>query len=244
MSKKILGLDIASSTGFCILNDGKLEKYGVITIPSEMNLFQRIKYFENNLIQILNDNKPDEVHIEDVILGISGAKTLAYLGRLNGVAISVCYNKVGDNIKLYTPVTWKANSFKGLGGMAKKAEIQIAVIRHFNLIPEDELAEIIKPITQFNEDDQTLKEQLNLLRKKIDTLTKVYNRKKTTDQEKDSIKPQIDEGNKKISEMKKLIKKRVSDIQGIYNKVSISLTAKCGLTPDVSDSIGIAYCNV
>ena len=244
MSKKILGLDIASSTGFCILNDGKLEKYGVITIPSEMNLFQRIKYFENNLIQILNDNKPDEVHIEDVILGISGAKTLAYLGRLNGVAISVCYNKVGDHIKLYTPVTWKANSFEGLGGMAKKAEIQIAVIRHFNLVPENELAEIIKPITQFNEDDQTLKEQLDFLRKKIDTLTKVYNRKKTSDQEKDSIKPQIDEGNKKISEMKKLIKKRVADIQGIYNKVSISLTAKCGLTPDVSDSIGIAYCNI
>ncbi len=244
MSKKILGLDIASSTGFCILNDGKLEKYGVITIPSEMNLFQRIKYFENNLIQILNDNKPDEVHIEDVILGISGAKTLAYLGRLNGVAISVCYNKVGDNIKLYTPVTWKANSFKGLNGMAKKAEIQIAVIRHFNLIPENELTEIIKPLTKFNEDDQTLKEELNVLRKKIDTLTKVYNRKKTTDQEKDSIKPQIDEGNKKINEMKKLIKKRVSEIQGVYNKVSISLTAKCGLTADVSDSIGIAYCNI
>ena len=242
--KRILGLDIASATGWSILEDNKLIKYGMINIPSEMNIFQRLKFFENNLIQIINENNPTEVHIEDLILGISGAKTLAYLGRLNGVAISVCYNKVGDNIKLYTPVTWKANSFKGLGGMAKKAEIQIAVIRHFNLVPENELDEIIKPLTQFNEDDQTLKEQLDLLRKKIDTLTKVYNRKKTSDQEKDSIKPQIDEGNKKISEMKKLIKKRVADIQGIYNKISISLTAKCGLTTDVSDSIGIAYCNI
>ena len=104
---KVLGLDIASSTGWCILDDNRLEKYGVITIPSEMNLFQRLKYFENNLNQILQENSPDSVHIEDVILGISGAKTLAYLGRLNGVAISVCYNKVGDNIKLYTSILYE-----------------------------------------------------------------------------------------------------------------------------------------
>jgi len=239
---KILGLDVASATGWCILEDDKLVKYGMINIPSEMNIFQRIKFFENNLTQILNENNPDEVHIEDLILGISGAKTLAYLGRLNGVAISVCYNKVGDRIKLYTPVTWKANSFPGLMGMAKKAEIQIAVIRQFNLIPENELAEIIKPLTEFNENDQTLKEQLELLRKENDTLLKAINRKKTTEEEKLVIKPKLLESSKQISDLKKTIKKRTADIQGIYNKVSISLTAKCGLTADVSDSIGIAYC--
>lgn len=239
---KVLGLDIASNTGWCILEDDNLIKYGMINIPSEMNIFQRLKFFENNLTQIISENNPDEVHIEDLILGISGAKTLAYLGRLNGVAISVCYNKVGDNIKLYTPVTWKANSFSGLTGMAKKAEIQIAVIRHFKLVPENELLEIIKPLTKFNEDDQTLKDELELLRKKNDTLIKISNRKKTSDQEKDILKPQILETTKRINDLKKSIKERTADIQGIYNKVSISLTAKCGLTADVSDSIGIAYC--
>lgn len=243
-SHKVLGLDIASSTGWCILEDGKLSKYGVITIPSQMNIFQRLKFFENNLIQIINDNKPNEVHIEDVILGISGAKTLAYLGRLNGVAISVCYNRVGDNIKLYTPTTWKANSFKGLNGMAKKAEIQIAVIRHFQLVPEDELQEIIKPLSEFNNQDQILKEQLDQLKKKLATITKVHNRSKTTALEKSSLKTEMDETGKQITELKKTIKKRAKEIDSIYNKVSISLTAKCGLTADVSDSIGIAYCNI
>jgi len=241
---RVIGIDIATSTGWCLLEDNKLIKYGVLTIPSEMNLFQRIKYFENNLSKILDENKPDEVHIEDVILGISGAKTLAYLGRLNGVAISICYNKVGDKIKLYTPTTWKSHSFPGLTGMAKKAEIQIAIIRHYQLISETELADIIKPLTEFNQDDQTLKEELINLRKQNDTLVKVINRKKTTDQEKETLKPQLLECTKRISDLKKTIKKRTADIQGIYNKVSISLTAKCGLTADVSDSIGIAFCNV
>ena len=241
---KVLGLDIATVSGWCILNDGELEKYGVITIPSEMNLFQRIKYFENNLIQILNENVPDEVHIEDVILGISGAKTLAYLGRLNGVAISICYNKVGDHIKLYQPTMWKSHSFANLNGMAKKAEIQIAVIKHFQLLPENELQEIIKPLSEFNDQDESIKNQLDQLKKRISTLTKLYKRKTITTIEKESTKNQIDEFNKQLLELKKIIKKRTREIETIYKQVSISLAAKCGLTSDVSDSIGIAYCNI
>lgn len=241
---KVLGLDIASNSGWCILEDDHLVKYGMINIPSEMSLPQRLKFFENNLIQILNENNPEEVHIEDVILGISGAKTLAYLGRLNGVAITTCFNKVADRIKLYTPTTWKAHSFPGLTGMAKKAEIQIAVIRKFGLIPENELAEIIKPLTQFNDKDQSMKEELEQLRKKAATLLKIYNRKSTPDADKVNLHKQIGDNNADISNLKKAIKMRTSEIQGIYNKVSIALTAKCGLTADVSDSIGIAYCKL
>ena len=240
----ILGLDIASNSGWSLLKDGKLETHGVITIPSEMNLFQRIKFFENNLIQILNDNNPDEVHIEDVILGISGAKTLAYLGRLNGVAISVCYNKVGDKIKLYTPTTWKANTFPGINGMAKKAEIQIAVIRHIKLIEESELLPIIKPLTDFNNEDNNIKQNLEILKKKINTFKQVIFRKKSSDSEKIEAKTSLKTLEDQLKDLKKLVNKRKKDIDNVYKQVSISLTAKCGLTSDVSDSIGIALCNM
>lgn len=84
---KILGLDIASNTGWCILDDNKLHKYGVIHIPSDMNLLQRLSFFEMNLKQIINDNNIDFCCIEDVILGISGVKTLSYLARLNVIII-------------------------------------------------------------------------------------------------------------------------------------------------------------
>lgn len=239
---KILGLDIATSTGWCLLEDDKLVKYGMINIPSEMNLFQRIKFFENNLIQILNDNNPDEVHIEDVILGISGAKTMAYLGRLNGVAISVCYNKVGDHIKLYAPPIWKAHSFSGLTGMAKKAEIQISVIKHFKLINDSDLDVIIKPLKDFNDDDNKYAGQLNLYKKTITACKQIIARKRTDDNTKSQTNMAMKEAEKKLKEVKSIINKRKKEIEKIYKDVSVSLTAKCGLTADVSDSIGIAYC--
>lgn len=241
---KILGLDIASNTGWCILEDSKLVKYGMISIPSEMNIFQRLKFFENNLAQILNENKPDEVHIEDVILGISGARTLAYLGRLNGIAISICYNSVGDRIKLYTPTTWKSHSFPELTGMAKKAEIQIAVIKHFNLINKEDLDLIIKPLNDFNSEDSSLKEQCDIIKKRIDTYKKILNRKKTEEREKSKLKESILIDNNALKELKKNLDRRKKEIENIYKQVSISLTAKCGLTSDVSDSIGIAFCNI
>ena len=48
----------------------------------------------------------------------------------------------------------------------------------------------------------------------------------------------MDDKNEQIYSQYKL------DIDNVYKQVSISLTAKCGLTSDVSDSIGIALCNV
>lgn len=239
----ILGIDIASTTGWCVLKDGNLQKYGVITIPSEMNLFQRLKYFENNLNQILEENKPDEVHIEDVILGISGAKTLAYLGRLNGVAISTCYNKVGDHIKLYTPTFWKSHSFSGLNGMSKKVEIQIAVIKHFKLIKDEELDIIIKPLTDFNKDDLTIKEEYDNTKKRIETCKKVLSRKKESEDNKISSKTLLNDLTIQLKDLKKKLDRRKKEIETVYKQVSISLTAKCGLTSDISDSIGIAFCN-
>jgi Holliday junction resolvasome RuvABC endonuclease subunit len=100
---KILGLDIATNTGYCILNDGKLETYGMINLLSEMNILQRISFFENNILKLLEEYKPDYVAIEDLIMGISGVKVLSYLARLSGVALSCCYKKVGNNISLFTP---------------------------------------------------------------------------------------------------------------------------------------------
>lgn len=242
---KILGLDIATNSGYCILTDGKIETYGMINIPVEMNLFQRIGFFENNLSKILNDNNPDYVAIEDLIMGISGVKTLSYLARLGGVALSLCYKKVQNNIALYTPSEWKASSFDGLNGTAKKYEIQLAVCKHFNLVENDLLIEITKPLN-------TINDQTDIIKKNIDTLsldTKKYiaflNRKRTgckNDTERKAFEHKINENKKLIKQYKEDIETSKKNIDNIYKTISLEIMSKCGLTCDVSDSVGIAYC--
>lgn len=240
----ILGLDLATNSGYSVLKDGQLVKYGMINIPSEMNIFQRLKFFESNLKQILNDTDPDEVHIEDLILGISGVKTLSYLARLNGIAISVCYDKVGDNIKLYQPPIWKAHSFPGLHGMSKKAEIQIAVIKHFKLINDNDLDIITKPLNEFTSEDNKLQKILDEYKCELAETNKILNRKKSSEQDKATANISKRDLESKIKDIKKKLDIRKRDIEKVYKSVSIALTAKCGLTADVSDSIGIAYCNI
>ena len=39
---KVLGLDIASNTGWALLKDRKLAKYGMLNIPPEMNMSQKL----------------------------------------------------------------------------------------------------------------------------------------------------------------------------------------------------------
>lgn len=241
---KILGVDIASNTGWALLKDGKLTKYGMLNIPPEMNMSQKLKFFETNLRKVLDDTKPDEVHIEDVFLGMSGVKTLAYLARLNGVAMSVCFSKVGDRIKLYQPPVWKANSFPGLDGMAKKAEIQVAVIKHFKLIPQSELDILIKPLSEFTNEDTKIQKQLDKKKSDLIECNKILNRKKSSDSDKASASSNKLKLETDIKTLKQKIDQRKKEIDKIYKSVSIALTARCGLTADVSDSIGIAYCNL
>lgn len=242
--KKILGLDIATHTGYSILEDGKLTNYGVIDLPQEMNLFQRLSFFENNLNQILNTHNPDYVAIEDILLGISGVKTLAYLGRLNGVAISCCYKKVQNKIELLMPSEWKADSFDGLKGISKKVDVQIAVCKHYNLIEENLLSTITKPLDDTNIDISNIEDKIKNLtldtKKYIAYLSKKRNGPKDSDRQ--AFERVIARNKELISGFKNYIKECGKKIDTIYKNVSLEIMSKCGLTQDVSDSVGVAYC--
>ena len=242
---KILGLDIATNSGYCILNEGNLETYGMLNIPPEMNLFQRIGFFENNIIKLLTDYSPDYVAIEDLIMGISGVKTLSYLSRLSGVALSCCYKKVQNNIALYTPSEWKANSFPDLNGTAKKYEIQIAVCRHFKLIDETLLNNIIQPLSSIVDNTDSIKKKIEELSNNTKKYLAYLARKKNgckTDSERKSFLKQIEDNKKIIAEYKKIIENNKKHTENTYKNISLEIMSKCGLTCDVSDSIGIAYC--
>lgn len=242
---KILGIDIATNSGYCLLNDGNLETYGMINIPIEMNLFQRISFFENNITKILNDYKPDCVAIEDLIMGISGVKTLSYLARLGGVALSVCYKKVQNNISLYTPSEWKANSFDGLNGTAKKYEIQVAVCKHFKLVEEEQLNVILQPLNNIQDHSESIKKSMETLSLDTKKYIAFLNRKRngcSTDAERKAFENKIKENKQTIQQYKVNLEESKKKIDDVYKNISLEIMSRCGLTCDVSDSIGIAYC--
>ena len=241
----IVGLDIATSTGVCVLKDGMLNTYKNIVIPQEMNLLQRLSFFEHNLNKVLDEYNPDYVALEDVICGISGVKTTVYLSRLSGVALSCCYKKVSSNIALFTPSDWKANSFENLNGTAKKYEIQIAVCKHFNLIDDPTLTSICKPLNNIKDNTSTIQKSIEILTQDTKKYIAFLNRKKNgckNDYERKSFIKKIEENKSEIKMLKDTVEKNKKDIDNIYKNVSMDIMSRVGLNCDVSDSIGIAYC--
>lgn len=240
----ILGLDIATQTGWCVLSDDKLSTYGVISIPSQMNLFQKLSFFEANLKKILDENQVDVCCIEDVILGASGVKTLSYLSRLNGIALLACYNKVKDNIKLYTPPYWKGHSFDGLNGKSQKVEVLLQVCRKYKLIDDTGYDDLLKKINDIQVYGETLKIKLANIKKIRNNLIKDLTRKRNplSDSEKTIKDKELQDIASQMCNTIEEIKDSKKKVTNDYNSVALEITAKCGLTTDVSDSIGIALC--
>ena len=89
----MLALDVSSSsTGYAVLRGGRWNKssvsYGLVQIPSNLPLGERLALFRDELQRILRAVKPNIVVIEDVFSGRNVA-TMKLLARFNGVAIEV-----------------------------------------------------------------------------------------------------------------------------------------------------------
>lgn len=235
--KKILGLDIATKTGWSLLevddnNVVTLKEFGTIQIPSSFSTPQRLNYLNVELNRLVERLKPNYAAIEDIIMGLSGVKVLVYLARLNGVVIQTLFDKLKDNAKLYTPPEWKKNCFEGLSGSAEKCQIQIAVCKYFKLSTEDKLSYWSKTISDFD-----LK--LNEARTKNKLLTTEIKKLKS---KKNSDVELLNQKTKELEETKKFIKnfKKLNDKE--MAKISDDICAHTGITNDVADSVGIAYC--
>lgn len=240
----MFGLDPSTTTGWALLENDILIERGTIQLLSQMGLPQKLNYFRLELKSLLERLKPDWVFIEDVILCLSGVSVLSYLSRLNGVAISTSFEFLQDRVKLYTPNYWKANSFPGLKGSAKKWEIQLAVIKHYNI-----------PVTgNFELIDKTIKEkslEISEINKKIDECKiLILERKKSllrkknpiTLQEKDICEKELKVFSTQLSKYKHVIKDKEHSYDKVFRKISIDLASQTGITENVADACGIALC--
>lgn len=243
---KAMGLDISSNTGWSCIEDGKLIDYGTIQLNGGLELPQKLHYFHLELTRVLQRIQPETCFIEDVILGISGAKTLAYLGRLNGVAINAAFSVLQERVKLYTPDYWKAHSIPGLGGHAKKWEIQLAVINHFEI-----------PITgDFEKIKEIVRRQEKVVEKKksdaFSIRVGINHLKAELVRKRNPLSPdEIKDRKKKIKELEsesKDSKSELKEIQRTFDKMMTTtckdITAQTGMTPDICDSVGVVVCGL
>lgn len=111
MTKKIMGLDVSSSTvGLSLLTqfDGYTELTHVEYYkPSkEGTIFERLSKLKSYINKNLNEFKPDEVIIEDILLGMSGQtsiNTISLLAIFNRTVGLIVYESLNKSPILYSP---------------------------------------------------------------------------------------------------------------------------------------------
>jgi len=200
---KVMGLDVSShSTGWNVVEkstDLKLLGYGLIQNDSLMSQTQRLYFQGNELRKIIEKFCPDEIGIEETIL-VRGPKIMRTLSRFSGVAIFQAYSYQKKDVHMFEPSSWK--KILGVGGNAKKAEVQLEVCSQFKLLTQKQI-EIYK--------EKFSKIELNVCFIKKDSKQKKMNRK---------------EINKKVKEIERAYDKISVDIYsdcGINNDIADSI---------------------
>jgi len=241
---RYIGLDLASCSGWALLEDDVLLERGTIQLISQMDLPQKLHYFHLELRSLLTRLQPEWIFIEDVILGISGAKTLAYLARLNGVAIATSFEFLQERVKLYSPPYWKSHSFEGLGGMAKKWQIQLAAVEHYNLPITGDFSDISKVIISKDLIKNQIKSESDTLRIEINKLKSKLNSKRTLliNDDRIDLNNEIKAKAIKINDNKKLLKDNEKKLDKTFAKISIDIAAQTGMTENICDACGVALC--
>lgn len=89
---KVLGLDIASTTGVGVIEDGKLIYYSKFSLPKTTENLPRYKAFRKIVVSIYKEHKPDIVSLEAVFMG-KNVKTTAYLNGLRAIAMEALPRK-------------------------------------------------------------------------------------------------------------------------------------------------------
>lgn len=125
---RVLGLDIATSTGFGLLDDDSLLAYGLLVIPSKATHRERFKIFRKELIKLYKISKPDLVVIEDTFVKKNVAVT-SYLNQLRGIAIE----SIPVKSDFYSLKTSQARASLGKGKKYTKEDVFNCMVTKYKL---------------------------------------------------------------------------------------------------------------
>jgi len=134
---KVLGIDPSlTSTGFAILDNGKLVYYGSIATDTKLELRDRYVLISNVIWDIMEVHKPDVIGIESQYLcGINSnsiLKVVEVAGIIEGLYYAHCY-KYDKNKRMLSVAPSGAKSAVGVGKM-KRAESKKAVKKMVSLM--------------------------------------------------------------------------------------------------------------
>ncbi len=246
---KILAFDPASVIGWSLLDGEELIEYGTIKCDTTLTIQQKLNYYHLEVTRLIDRLKPDECVIEDLIMGISGVKTLVYLSRISGAVILSCVKKVRpEKITFYKPSDWKASCGLPIKGSAKKWQIQLEVCKKFGLIhiQDDFFTSWNNKIIKFNYDVKKLEISKIENDKSISTMKRSLGRKKRnvlTDIERHHVEVNL----KKLVRLSKELSNEKKELKKSFDKMLIKLSKdiyyKTCISSDIADSIGIALCH-
>lgn len=109
-------------TGWSLFEDGQYIQSGVIDLHKIKNTDERSKQMGLELCQIIKNNQPDEIIIEEVTMQ-SNADTLKKLARIQGMVIGFA---TAHNIPTHilTPSKWRAALGYKQGPKVKREELK------------------------------------------------------------------------------------------------------------------------
>jgi crossover junction endodeoxyribonuclease RuvC len=124
----ILGLDIATTTGYGVIKNNNLIKYGKFTLAGDEYRL-RFKQFRKQILELIKEYKPKIVIIEQTYVGVN-VKTTAYLNMLKGI----CTECIPENIKIIAEAPSKIRKeVLGEGKKHTKEEIFEYLTKKFNI---------------------------------------------------------------------------------------------------------------
>lgn len=138
---KILSLDLSStSSGYAILNDGKIIDYGII--KSDDKDFVIRGHYMAEFVRLLfaKYGSFDVVVIEELKV-LKNQKVLAMLGIIQGMVIRECFN---SQVEFVMPTVWrKPYGLNGKREEAKQKAIQLCKDKGLEVSTDDEAEAII-----------------------------------------------------------------------------------------------------
>ncbi len=171
----ILCLDLSlTSTGWSILCDGKLRKYGAIKPRTGIDTYLRLVYIVDVISFIFDTNDIDIVVIEDVFKG-KNAKTFKLLCELRGGVIYTSYNKVHRNIFTYNATHARACfSLKGKEDVVEFINNEMDLSFEFTMEHNDVCDSILLGLCFLNTDRVVKDKKMKLAEKDLPSSIGIY----------------------------------------------------------------------
>lgn len=142
MIKKVLGLDISSTTiGFALLNinvdttEVEMLEMDHLKPIKEGSLTSRLAHTRDELKDIVERTQPDHICIEDILLFVSGrssANTITILASFNRMACLVAFDYLGLEPHLYSATAIR-NGVRIKYETPAKEEMPDLIAHHLNL---------------------------------------------------------------------------------------------------------------